>query len=118
MAERINKEGRLLHENNSKSANNKEASKRSNHAAHREVTNDGRENQPCHKGNEDIEFVLKTNQRITTEIFHVVHRLLGIELEKNPTDMRPKEALGNVIRILIVVGVLVVTPMIGSPVED
>jgi hypothetical protein len=43
--------------------------------------------------------------------------MLGGQFEHEPSDVSPHESFGNVIRIFIVVNVLVVGAMIGTPVE-
>lgn len=62
-------------------------------------------------------FVLPDDELVLAEVGDVVHRRFGIELEEQPTDVRPEEALGNVIGVLVMIHVLVVAAMVGSPVK-
>ncbi len=78
----------------------------------------------CH-GNDDPDdeadpvhiLVLPHDQFVFPEVGDIIHRWLGVELEKEPTDVRPEEALGDIIGIFVMVDVFVMKAMIGRPVE-
>ena len=61
--------------------------------------------------------VLPHDQFVFPEVGDIVHRWLRIELEKQPTDVRPEEALGDIIGIFVMVDVFVMEAVIGRPVE-
>ncbi len=62
-------------------------------------------------------FILPHDELVLAQVVDVVHRRLWVELEHQPTDVRPHEALGNVVGVLVVIDVLVVAAVVGRPVE-
>ena len=58
--------------------------------------------------------VLPHDHRILLQVGDVVEGWLGTELEEQPADVRVEEALGDVVRILVVIDVLVMVAMLAA----
>jgi hypothetical protein len=79
---------------------------------------ENRRNDETHDQADPVDvFILPHDELVLAQVVDVVHRRLGIQLEHQPADVRPHEALGNVIGILVVIDVLVVAAVVGRPVE-
>lgn len=61
--------------------------------------------------------VLPHHQFFFAKITNVGGGMLGSQFEHEPADVRPHEAFGNIIRIFIVVNVLMVGAVVGTPIE-
>jgi hypothetical protein len=61
--------------------------------------------------------VLNADERILVEVGNVIERGGGVELEHEPADVGVKEALADVVRILVVIDMLVMAAMLGRPHE-
>ena len=45
--------------------------------------------------------ILPANELVFLQVRYVVVRLIGLQLEKQPTDMREKEPFRNTVRIIV-----------------
>ena len=61
------------------------------------------------------ELILPHDETIFMKILDVVNGRGGLEFEHEPAHMGPEEALGNVVRIVVGVDVLVVLAVFGTP---
>src|SRR5437773_683625 len=59
--------------------------------------------------------ILPTDQLVFLQIGYVVVRLIVIQLEKQPADVRVKKAFRNAIRIIVVIHMLMMAPMFARP---
>src|SRR6478672_5305907 len=59
--------------------------------------------------------ILPANELVFLQVGYVVVRLIVIQLEKQPTDMREKEPFRNTIRIIVMIHMLMMTPMFTRP---
>src|SRR4029453_15742146 len=59
--------------------------------------------------------ILPTNELVFLQVGYVVVRLIGVQLEKQPSDMRIKKSFRNTVRIVVVIHVLMMTPMFACP---
>lgn len=114
MAERIDAEGRMLHGDHTRHTANQETAQCANPAIPQK-TESGREGKAHESGNQVNVPMLPHNEPILFQVEHVVEWRRRIELEEQPPDVRPEEALGNVVGIIVVIDVLVVAAMLGSP---
>ena len=62
--------------------------------------------------------MLPDQERVLLQIINVLQIGFRFQLEHQPTDMRKKQALGDTIGIVIVIHMLMVIAMFGSPPED
>src|SRR6266480_8001206 len=62
--------------------------------------------------------MLPTHERVVLQITHVIEWGLGIEFKKQPADVGVEKTFGNVVGILVVIGVFVMPPMFACPQED
>jgi hypothetical protein len=59
--------------------------------------------------------ILPANELVFLQVRYVVVRLIGLQLEKQPTDMCEKEHFRNTLRIIVMIHMLMMTPMFARP---
>jgi hypothetical protein len=59
--------------------------------------------------------ILPTDELVFLQVGHVVVRLIGVQLEKQPSDMGVKKSFRNTVWIIIVIHMLMMTPMFTRP---
>src|SRR5947208_10891850 len=59
--------------------------------------------------------VLPANEFVFLQVGYVIVRLIGLQLEKQPSDMREKKSFRNTVRIIVVIHMLMMTPMFARP---
>src|SRR6476620_4676300 len=59
--------------------------------------------------------ILPANELVFLQVRYVVVRLIGLQLEKQPTDMREKETFLNAVRIIGLIHMLMMTPTLARP---
>src|SRR6476646_7112230 len=59
--------------------------------------------------------ILPANELVFLQVGYVVVRLIAIQLEKQPSNMREKETFRNTVRIVVVIHMLMMTPMFACP---
>src|SRR6476661_9192286 len=59
--------------------------------------------------------ILPANELVFLQVGYVVVRLIGLQLENQPTDMREKEPFRNTVRIIVMIHMLMMTPMFTRP---
>src|SRR4029077_11545485 len=59
--------------------------------------------------------ILQANKLVFLQVGYVVVRLIGLQLEKQPTDMRVKKPFRNTVRIIVMIHMLMMTPMFARP---
>ena len=62
--------------------------------------------------------VLPGDELVFLQIGYVVVRLIVIQLEKQPADVRVKKAFRNAIRIIVVIHMLMMAPMFACPCQN
>jgi hypothetical protein len=62
--------------------------------------------------------ILPANELVFLQVRYVVIRLIGLQLEKQPTDMREKEPFRNTVRIIVMIHMLMMAPMFARPHQD
>src|SRR5437868_12894322 len=63
----------------------------------------------------DIKLLLKHHEPVLAQVGDVVPRRLGIEAEQDPADVSVPETLGNIVRIVVAIDVLMVAAMVRNP---
>jgi hypothetical protein len=59
--------------------------------------------------------ILPTDELVFLQVGYVVVRLIVLQLEKQPTDMREKEPFRNTVRIIVMIHMLMMAPMFARP---
>jgi hypothetical protein len=59
--------------------------------------------------------ILPANELVFLQVGYVVVRLIGIQLENQPTDMRVKKPFRNTVRIIVMIHMLMMTPVFARP---
>jgi hypothetical protein len=59
--------------------------------------------------------ILPANELVFLQVGYVVVRLIGLQLEKQPTDMRVKKSFRNTVRIIVMIHMFMMTPMFTRP---
>src|SRR6476619_7984765 len=59
--------------------------------------------------------ILPANELVFLQVRYVVVRLIVLQLEKQPTDMREKEPFRNTVRIVVMIHMFVMAPMFARP---
>lgn len=117
MAERVNKEGAVLNDNDAENAGEQEAAEgvlpsRLNHVGKCSRNNNTQdEADPVHI------LVLPHAELVPHKIIDVIDGLLWPHLENEPSNVSPHEPFGNIIRIIIVVDVFMMFAVIGGPIK-
>src|SRR6266478_1820336 len=62
--------------------------------------------------------ILPADQGVFLQIEHVIVRRLRVEFEKEPADVGVEKSLGDVVRVVVVIDVLVMPAMLARPHED
>jgi hypothetical protein len=117
VTETVDKEGALLNDKNAQGSHDEKSSEGS-HGATPKVTEGGWQNEANEKGNEFVVLVLPHHELVLAKVRHVVQGRLGVHFEKNPANVGPKKAILNIVRVIVIVGVLMVATMVGSPIEN
>ena len=117
VAKTVDEESALLNQEHPKRSHQQETTQ-GTHPATGEVTNDRRKKKTHDTRDRLVVFVLPHHHLVLAKIGHVIERRLRIDLKENPSHVRPKEAIVDVIRVVVVVDMLVVTTMVGAPVES
>jgi hypothetical protein len=117
VAERVDEEGRLLDHEDAEHAGDQETTESGGSGVVHEVGETGWQGEADHEGDDLVPAVLPHDQLVLAEVLDVVEGRLRQGLEKDPADVGPEEALGNVVRIVVVVRVLVVAAVVGDPVQ-
>src|SRR4029077_1532391 len=59
--------------------------------------------------------ILPANELVFLQVRYVVVRLIGIQLEKQPTDMGVEKPFRNTVRIIVMIHMLMMSPMFARP---
>src|SRR6476660_4852293 len=59
--------------------------------------------------------ILPANELVFLQVGYVVVQLIGLQLEKQPSNMRETETFRNTVRIVVVIHMLMMTPMFACP---
>src|SRR5947209_19653502 len=59
--------------------------------------------------------ILPTDQLVFLQVGYVVVRLIVLQLEKQPSDVREKESFRNRVRIIVMIHMLIMTPVFTRP---
>ncbi len=76
---------------------------------------DGRDTEADQDGNPLDVSILPANELVFLQVSYVVVRLIGLQLEKQPTDMREKETFRNTVRIIVMIHMFMMAPMFARP---
>src|SRR4030095_2208424 len=76
---------------------------------------DGRDAETDQDGDPLDVSILPANELVFLQVRYVVVRLIVLQLEKQPTDMREKETFRNTVRIIVMIHMLMMTPMFARP---
>src|SRR6185437_11737996 len=114
MTRAVNEKCAVLQHNDSRNPSDQETAERSLPSIPKK-TEDGRNTKTDQYRDPLNVSILPANELVFLEIGYVVIRLIGVQLEKQPSDMRVKESFGNTVRIIVVIHMLVMTPMFACP---
>ena len=123
VAERVDAEGALLDDDRAEQAGDEEAGQ-GGHArvgvAHEggvAITEGGRHHE-AHEGADPLDVaVLPHDEGVGFEVLDVGDGRLRLEAEEEPADVGVEEALGDIVRILVFIHVLVVDTVVGGPIQ-
>ena len=59
--------------------------------------------------------ILPANELVFLQVGYVILRLIGIQLEKQPSDMRVEKPFRNTVWIIVMIDMLMMTPMFARP---
>jgi hypothetical protein len=104
----------VLQHNDSRNSRDQETAKRSLPPIPQKGE-DGRDAETDQDGDPLDVSILPTNELVFLQVGYVVVRLIAIQLEKQPSDMRVKKAFRNTVRIIVVIHMLMMTPMFACP---
>ena len=62
--------------------------------------------------------VLPADELVFLQVSYVIVWLIRLQLEKQPSDMRIKEAFRDAVRIIVMIHMLVMAPMFARPHQD
>ena len=116
MTHGVDEKRAVLHRENAEDTGQQEAAQRADRASPEKAEEDGKTEAESYR-NRNAPAVLPHDQRVAAEIVDIIHRLLWPQFEKEPADVRPEEALADVVGIVIVVDVLVVLAVVRTPIE-
>ena len=114
MAERVDAEGAVLHDNHASYAGNEERAERRRPAAPR-ITDRCWQRKRDGRANPVNVLVLPHDQPVSLQIDNVVKGRRRLELEKQPADVRLEKPLPNVIGVVVMINVLVMRPVLARP---
>ena len=80
-----------------------------------EIANQCGYSETDHEGNQVNPLVLDHDQLIFFEILSVVERRYRFQFEHKPPDVGPKEPFGNIVGVVVRIGVFVVLAVFGTP---
>ena len=104
----------MLQHNNSRNPRDQESTERSLPSIPQKAE-DGRDTEADQDSDPLDVSILPANELIFLQVGYVVVRLIGLQLEKQPTDMREKEPFRNTVRIIVMIHMLMMTPMFARP---
>ena len=123
VAKRVDAEGALLDDHRTEEAGDEEGgqSRHPRRLVTVEITPSPAQEGRCHEPNDETNpldvAVLPHHEGVCFEVLHIGDGGLWLQAEEQPADMGVEEALGDVVRILILVDVLVVDAVVGGPVQ-
>jgi len=104
----------VLQHNNSRNPRDQESTERSVPSIPQSAE-DGRDTEADQDGDPLDVPILPANELVFLQVGYVVVRLIGIQLEKQPSDMRVKKSFRNTVRIIVVIHMFMMTPMFACP---
>jgi hypothetical protein len=107
----------MLQHNDSRNPRDQESTERSMPSIPQSAE-DGRNTEADQNGDPLDVPILPANELVFLQVRYVVVRLIGLQLEKQPTDMREKETFRNTVRIIVMIHMFVMAPMFARPHQD
>src|SRR5439155_4259039 len=110
----VNKKCAMLQHNDSRNPRDQESAKRS-------IPSVPQKPEDCRDAEADQDrdpldvSILPANELVFLQVGYVVVWLIGLQLEKQPSDMREKKSFRNTVRIVVVIHMLMMTPMFARP---
>ena len=116
MTEGVNAKGAVLQNDHAENAGNQESAQGRSPAAPG-IADRGRQSERDQRANQMDVPVLPPDQWILLQVRHVVEGGRWIKFEQQPADVGVEKALGDTVRVIVVIDVFVVAPMFASPQE-
>ena len=116
VTKRVNEKGAVLNANDAENSGKKESTKRAN-AAIPEVAEEGGEDQADDQTDPVYVFMLPHDESVAAQVTDVIHWRFWLQLEHQPADVGPDKALGDIVRVVIVIDMFMVAAMVGRPIE-
>jgi hypothetical protein len=104
----------MLQHNDSRNPRDQESTERSMPSIPQSAE-DGRDTEADQDGDPLDVPILPANELVFLQVGYVVVRLIVLQLEKQPTDMREKKSFRNTVRIFVMIHMLMMTPMFTRP---
>ena len=103
MTRAVNKKCAVLQHNDSRNPRDQESTERSLPPIPQKAE-DGRDTEADQNGDPLDVSILPTNEPVFLQVGYVVVRLIGVQLENQPSDMRVKKPFRNTVRIIVMRG--------------
>jgi hypothetical protein len=116
MTEGVNAKGAMLQNDHACHAGNQESAQ-GRSPAPPGIADRSRQHERHQRANQMDVSVLPPDQWILLQVHHVVEGGRRIKFEQQPADVGVEKALGNTLRVIVVIDVFMVTPMFASPQE-
>src|ERR1700674_606907 len=113
----VDEEGAMLQDDYARHAGDEESAERSLPSVPKKADH-RRQDEADHDRDRLDMPVLPADQFVSLEIGYIIERMVGVQLEKEPTDVGVKEAFRDAVGIVIMIDVLVMAPMFACPGED
>ena len=107
----------MLQHNDSRNPRDQESAERSLPSIPQSAE-DGRDTEADQDGDPLDVSILPANELVFLQVGYVVVRLIGIQLEKQLSDMRVKKPFRNTVRIIVMIHMFVMAPMFARPHQD
>src|ERR1043166_8959099 len=110
----VNQKCAVLQHNDSRNSRDQESDERSLPPIPQRAK-DGRDTKADQDGDPLDVPILPANELVFLQVRYVVVRPIGVQLEKQPSDMREKEPFRNTVRIIVMIHMFMMTPMFTRP---
>src|SRR4029077_6743827 len=104
----------MLQHNDSRNPRDQESTERSMPSIPQSAE-DGRDAEADQDGDPLAVAILPSEELVFLQVGDVVVWLIGLQLEKQPTDMRVKKPFRNTVRIIVVIHMFMMAPMFARP---
>src|SRR5207248_7029695 len=110
----VDEEGAMLQDDDARHACNEEGTERSPPSVPKKADH-GRDEEAHHDRDQLDVSMLPADQLVSLKVADVIQGMIGMQFEKEPTDMGVKETFRDAVGIVVIIDILVVAAVLAGP---